>query len=104
MWANDKIRVHYWVPINDPEYRAEYEHSLGQSNNKTVKELTEVFFKRASDFKAKIECLYDEDLVGLRNYYVLFHTREGKNMSLYNNWNFSSPTIWDSKDEGFWYS
>ena len=104
MWANDKVRVHYWVPINDPEYEAEYEHSLGGPKEEAVHKLNEVFFKRTSDFKASIECDFDEDLYGLRNFYVLFHTREGKDQSLYNNWNFSTPLIWDSIDGGFWYS
>ena len=103
-WANDKIRIHYWVPINDPDYKADFRHSLGLASNKTEEELRTVFFRRRSDFKANIVCEFDDDLKDLRTFYVLFHTREGKNESLYNNWNFSTPAIWDGIDGGFWYA
>ena len=45
-WANDKIRIHYWIPINDPNYKVEFVNSLGIDMNKTDEELTTVFYKR----------------------------------------------------------
>lgn len=35
----------------------------------------------------------------------MFHTKEGKNFSKFNNWNFTDSGIWDG-DEGnnFWYA
>ena len=36
---------------------------------------------------------------------VLFHSREAKNLTLYNGWNFTRTYEWDSlTDESFWYS
>ena len=29
--ANDKIRIHYWIPVNDPNYKAEFFNSLGRT-------------------------------------------------------------------------
>lgn len=34
----------------------------------------------------------------------MFHTEESKDFEAYNGWNFSSPRIWDSIEEGFWYA
>lgn len=47
---------------------------------------------------------FHEDLHGLKNWYALFHTREGKNLTKYNNWNFTTSRWWDSVDEGFWFA
>ena len=63
-----------------------------------------VFFKFSSDFKANIICKFDDDLKNLRTYHVLFHTREAKNETRYNNWHFTTPALWDGIDGGFWYS
>lgn len=29
-FANDKIRIHYWIPVNDQEYKSMYYNSLGR--------------------------------------------------------------------------
>lgn len=104
--ANDKIRIHYWVPINDPKYKARFKHSLGEEYEPGVGYKT-VFFKRSSEFSAQIHCKMDPSLDGLKSWFALFHTKIGKNESAYNNWNFSSRTDsywWDSVDAGFWFA
>ena len=43
----------------------------------------------------------------MRSHHALFHTKIGKNLSAFGNWNFSSessPRLWDSIDDGFWYA
>lgn len=50
--ANDKIRVHMWIPVNDPEYKARYYNSLGKKQPEMEKNVTKVFFKRSTDFRA----------------------------------------------------
>jgi hypothetical protein len=42
---------------------------------------------------------------GLKTFGSLFHSREAKDTTLYNNWNFTSSKNWDSLNgESFWYS
>ena len=40
----------------------------------------------------------------MNSQFALFHTDDGKNDTIYNHWNFTSPHIWDDYDDGFWYS
>jgi hypothetical protein len=48
---------------------------------------------------------FDKELEGLKTYTALFHTKAGKDFEKWNNWNFTSPGIWDGdKDANFWYS
>lgn len=101
--ANDKIRIHYWVPVTDPDYRAKFHNSLGREAPRTGENTTTIFFKRTSEFKAYVNCDFDSDLKGLRSWYALFHTRDSKNLTKFNNWNFSSSLYWDSVEEGFWF-
>lgn len=71
------------------------------------KDLKTVFFKRSSEFQAQIKCDFHPDLHGLYSWYALFHTKIGKDLSAYSNWNFSSDPSsrwWDSVDEGFWFA
>lgn len=49
--ANDKIRIHYWIPINDPKYKARFTHSIGPYEDPSM-DLDIVFFKRSSEFSA----------------------------------------------------
>lgn len=69
--------------------------------------LTTVFFKRSSEFNAQLKCEFHPDLHGLYSWFAMFHTSIGKNLSAYNNWNFSSDTSskwWDSVQHGFWFA
>ena len=50
--ANDKIRVHFWIPVNDLEYKAIYYNSLGRNQPDMEKNGRKVFFKRSTDFRA----------------------------------------------------
>lgn len=104
--ANDKIRIHYWIPIGDENYKASFENSLG-GDREPNENLTTVFFKRSSEFSAQVICEFDEDLHGLKSWYALFHTKIAKDLTAYNNWNFSSDPSskwWDSVDYGFWFA
>ena len=49
--ANDKIRIHYHVPINDPDYKAEFTNDV-YPDKPPNENLTTVFFKRSSEFTA----------------------------------------------------
>lgn len=103
--TNDKIRVHYWIPINDETYKSSFVHSLGDFA--PAENLTTIFFKRSSEFSAQIYCEFDEDLYDLYSWYALFHTKVGKDLTAFNNWNFSSDPSskwWDSVEYGFWFA
>lgn len=74
--ANDKIRIHYWVPMFDESYKARFENSLGPYEDPSFN-LTTVFFKRSSEFSAQIYCRFDEDLHGLYTWFAMMHTKIG---------------------------
>lgn len=104
--ANDKIRLHYWVPVNDEEYLSSYENDLDPNMEPAYNRST-VFFWRSTGFSAQIRNEFHPDLHGLRSWYALFHTKIGKNLTAFNNWNFSSDTSskwWDSIEHGFWFA
>lgn len=101
--ANDKIRIHYWVPTNDPGYKAKFFNTLGRLKPKNESDLTRVFFKRSSEFRAEVNCEFNSDLHGLRSWYALFHTKDSKNLTKFNSWNFTKSLYWDSVDQGFWF-
>lgn len=101
--VNDKIRIHYWVPVHDKDYKAEFFNSLGRKTPASAQNLTNIFFKRSSEFRAEISCEFDSDLTGLRSWYALFHTKDAFNLTKFNNWNFTKSLYWDSVDEGFWF-
>jgi len=49
--------------------------------------------------------VYDPELNGVGNYAITFESNELLNVTMYNNWNFTSPLIWDSVDsKSFYYS
>lgn len=103
--ANDKIRIHYWIPVNDPKYKARFTHSLGPYEEPSM-DLNSVFFKRSSEFSAQIYCDFHPDLHGLYTWFAMMHTKIGKNETAFSNWNFSSDPSskwWDSVDFGFWF-
>ena len=108
MWSNNRIRVIYQIPLVAGECRAEFENDAkGPIGRKslTKEEEVEVTFRRTPDSKMQIFFKYDDELKGLGTYFALFHTKEGKDLTKYNNWNFTTPDIWDSKpDANFWYS
>jgi hypothetical protein len=42
---------------------------------------------------------------GLDTFAILFQSRNAKNLTLYNNWNFTRTYEWDSlTNDSFWYS
>ena len=96
--ANDKIRVHYWIPVEDDSYRAIFYNSLGRQEPESVLNYTTIFFKRSSEFKAQVSCEFSDDLHNLRAWYALFHTFDSKNRTKFNNWNFTTSLYWDSVD------
>lgn len=103
--ANDKIRIHYWIPRVRGEIYANYtnDHPKQLNQNKTLAQLETVSFYRTSDFKAQFICELDQELVGLKSWSAFFHTSDGKNLTKFNNWNFSSSYWWDSVEAGFWF-
>jgi len=45
------------------------------------------------------------EMNGLNTFHVLFHAGEAKNITQYNNWNFTGTYYWDSlTPDSFWYS
>lgn len=58
------IRLHYWIPVLDDNYRAEFTHS-DDPNAEPVVNLTTIFFKRSSEFSAQIFGDFSSDLFGL---------------------------------------
>ena len=49
--ANDKIRIHYWLPINDENYKADFVNTK-YPDRQPNENLTTTFFKRSSEFSA----------------------------------------------------
>ena len=48
---------------------------------------------------------FDPEMHGLNTFACLFHSREAKNLTLYNGWNFTRTYEWDSlTPDSFWYS
>lgn len=92
------------MPINNESYRADFRNSLDLDVQMSEEDLTRIYYKRSSEFRAELVCEFHSDLHGLRSFYALFHTAEGKNKTKYNNWNFTTPRLWDSVDEGFWFA
>ena len=68
VWANDKMRTHYYIPINDPNYKANFKNTVEPKATKTDEERRTIFFRRTTDFRAQIESSYHDDLNGLRTY------------------------------------
>ena len=64
-FADDKIRIHYNIPINDKNYQAEFKNSLGRDEPKAEGAEKLVYYKRSSEFRAEIICDFDNDLYGL---------------------------------------
>lgn len=105
MFANDKIRLHYWIPMFDDDYVALYSNDDPKPYEKpSKKKLRTSFFRRQSDFYAFIKANYDDDLRGMKNSFALFHSRENLDPDKYNGWNFDSTYWWDSIAAGFWYA
>ena len=103
-FANDKIRVYYKVPINEEGAESKFTNTLGPNIDPNWNKTT-VFFRRSSGFQSQVRTEFDEDLNGLRNWYCLFHTKIGKNLTAFSNWNLTSdgtPFWWDSVEAGFW--
>ena len=104
--ANDKIRVHYWVPVTDDSFKSVFTNDLKPDLVPTYNSST-VFFWRSTGFSAQILNEFDPDLDGLKTWYTLFHTKIAKtNLTAFANWNFSARTDsnwWDSIDNGFWF-
>jgi len=48
---------------------------------------------------------FDSAMNGLRTFHALFHSSEASDLSLYNGWNFTDASLWDSLTaDSFWYS
>ena len=51
--ANDKIRIHYWIPLRDPDYKAAYFNDRTDKYDPPSDEQRKsTFYKRQSDFYA----------------------------------------------------
>ena len=102
-FANDKIRIHYWIPVLDASYHANFTNSLGRQYPGSQFNLTTIFFKRSSEFSAQITCEFDSDLHDLKSFYAMMHTYDSCNSTKFDSWNFSNPYNWDSVEAGFWF-
>ena len=101
--TNDKIRIHYWIPMNDESFKSSFDNDLKPDLVPSYNSST-VFFWRSTGFSAQVRCEFDPDLYNLKSWYALFHTKIGKNnLTAFNNWNFTIPKWWDSIEHGFWF-
>lgn len=52
----------------------------------------------------RITAYFEPELNGLTSYSVGFHSSERNETEKYAGWNFTDHQLWDSRDNGFWYS
>lgn len=46
---------------------------------------------------------YDDAFNGITSWNAIFHTKDGRNTTKFNNWKFTSTLYWDSVEQGFWF-
>ena len=62
-------------------------------------------FQRSNSFRQTIKTHFDPEINGLDTFAILFQARQSRNLSMYNNWNFTRTYEWDSlTNDSFWYS
>ena len=62
-------------------------------------------FVRSNTFRQQVVTIFEPEMYGMNTFAVLFHSREAKNLTLYNGWNFTRTYEWDSlTNDSFWYS
>ena len=112
MFANDKIRVIFMLPMEQDPILGEFTNTAPQNAEKgggilsmEKEELTKVNFRRLITFKQSISMEFSPELNGMKTYQYGFHNTRVRDTSLYNNWNFTSPRFWDNPTpDSFWYS
>jgi len=62
-------------------------------------------FVRSNSFRQNLITNFDSELNGIDTFAILFLSRNARDLTLYNNWNFTRTYEWDSlTNESFWYS
>lgn len=111
-FANDKIRVCYYLPMEPGAAIANFENTNPADAEKSGGKLSmeenekdQMRFVRSNTFRQQVITSFHPEMNGLHTFAVLLHSREAKNLTLYNGWNFTRTYEWDSlTDESFWYS
>ena len=62
-------------------------------------------FVRSNSFRQGLTTTFAPEMDGLDTFAILFQSRNAKNLTLYNDWNFTRTYEWDSlTNDSFWYS
>jgi hypothetical protein len=112
LFANDKIRVCYYLPMEPGAAVANFYNTNPSDAAKSGGKLKiedhekdQMRFVRSNTFRQQVITSFDPEMHGLNTFAVLFHSREAKNITLYNGWNFTRTYEWDSlTPDSFWYS
>ena len=107
MFANDKIRSYFYVPLNKNEALARFENTAKTSiGKKTLSEEEKriITFEKSNSVKTQVITKYSENMHGLRNIAAFWHNANVHNLTLkFNNWNFTSSKMWDGTPDSFYY-
>ena len=118
-WANNRIRLNYYIGLHDHNMKGVFYNESVHNyqsfdkyyggvqapnlfDNVTEKpvEIIDYFsLRKEISYFSAIYCKYSEELKGLNNLLFIFTTEKFQNKTEYNNWNFTTPTLWDE----FWF-
>jgi len=95
------------IPYTETDYESIFENTSKEGNglqfiSEEDKKL--LHFKNYAGYFTSIINMFDDELNGLETYQYVFHTQEANETKKYNGWNFTTPKVWDSYEEGWWYS
>ena len=107
MVVNSRIRMHFWLPYSDDTLRGNFTNDSELGNGRqhmSDEELQQVYFLQSSSFWAQLKATFSSDLDGHDTFSWFFHSKEHNETTKYNNWNFTTPKVWDSVEHGFWFA
>ena len=96
MFADDRLRVHYFHDMKKPFYGQFTNTSSAYVPQPDDDKLTVITIKKATTFTQEIGIKLHDELKGLRSSHILFYSAEGSDVELYNGWNFTSGELWDA--------
>lgn len=118
-WANNRIRLNYFIGLHKHSMKGVFYNesvhnytgfdktfglvdspSLFDNITEQPVEFVETFtLRKEISYFSAIYCKYSEEFQGLNNLLFIFTTEKFANKTVYNNWNFTTPTLWDE----FWF-
>jgi len=114
LFANDKLRFLHITDMRPGEMRGTFindnPEAAAQWNGSKMNYTDElnsyqVEFSRSLEFRQHLILKTDDELNDLTNRCSVFHSKELKNLTRYNDWNFTTPDIWDNLNhDNFWYN